>query len=105
MVRSMAQPSNPQTSPSESRHQSYSSNTDIQVQAAETTNDSPTAAIPIPYESSDLEQGDDMAATLVNDDEAQSSASGSRWAGLPSMSLGAFSGQASGRKTHEDRDR
>ena len=77
---------------------------DIQTQAAETINDSPAAAIPIPYDSADLERGGDLAATLVNDDDPEPSSS-SRWAGLTSMSLGAFSGEASGRKAHEDRDR
>ena len=101
----MAQLPKSQSSPSEARHQPNPTDTDVQAQAAEATNDSPTAAIPIPYESSDLEHGDDLAATLVNDDEAQSSASGSRWAGLASISLGAFSGQASRKKGHEGHNR
>ncbi|KAL9004388.1 MAG: hypothetical protein Q9188_002805 [Gyalolechia gomerana] len=58
---------------------------DIQVQAAETTNESPTAAIPIPCDLNDLERGDDMAATLVNDaPEASSTRRG--WRGLASFS-------------------
>lgn len=95
------------TSPAQSQHSdTQADSTDVQTQAAETTNDSPTAAIPIPN-NSDLERGDDLAATLVNDDddeEPEASGSRSRWAGLTSMSLGAFAGQ-SGRKGAEDRDR
>ncbi|KAL8719539.1 MAG: hypothetical protein Q9225_003460 [Loekoesia sp. 1 TL-2023] len=77
---------------------------DIQVQAAEATNDSPTAAIPIPRDLTDLERGDDMAATLVNDpQEASSSRRG--WRGLASFSLSAFSGEAAWRQAQADRDR
>ena len=83
---------------------------DIQTQAAETTNDSPTAAIPIPANDlTDLERGeDDLAATLVNDEdaEAEASTSRSRWANLIPGSLGAFTGEAKGRKAGgHDRDR
>ena len=77
---------------------------EIQNQAAQTTNDSPTAAIPIPRDADDLEQGDDLAATLVNEEESGPSSSRSRWASLTSVSLGAFSGGAR-RKTRDDRDR
>ena len=49
---------------------------DVQVQAAETTNESPSAAIPIPRDT-DLERGDDMAATLVNDQPEASTSRGS----------------------------
>ena len=76
----------------------------IQQQAAETTNDSPSAAIPIPQEGSDLEQGDDLAATLVNE---QSMAGSSRpgWRNLASLSLSAFSGEAAWRQVQADRNR
>lgn len=78
---------------------------DIQTQAAETTNESPTAAIPIPC-NDDLERGEDMAATLVNDQAEPSSPRGGGWRGLASMSLSAFSGEAAWRQAQrEDRDR
>ena len=80
------------------------SDIDVQVQAAETTNESPSAAIPIPREH-DLERGDDLAATLVND-QSEASASRSAWRGLAaSMSLSAFSGEAAWRRAQEDRNR
>ncbi|KAL8683424.1 MAG: hypothetical protein Q9186_000577 [Xanthomendoza sp. 1 TL-2023] len=76
---------------------------DIQVQAAETRNESPTAAIPIPRDPGDLERGDDMAATLVNDaPEASSARRG--WRGLASFSLSAFSGEAAWRRAQADRN-
>ena len=100
----MAQPSTPRPSSTGPPYQDDPSPADIQTQAAETVNDSPAAAIPIPYDSTDLERGDDLAATLVNEGEPESSAPRSTWAGLTSMSLGAFSGEASGRKAHEDRN-
>ena len=83
---------------------------DVQAQAAETTNESPTAAIPIPYHSEDLERGDDMAATLVNDppqSSASSSSSNHRpgWTGLANLSLSAFTGQRHWREAREERDR
>lgn len=102
----MAQPSST-ASPQHSIHHHYRDNSDdadIQVQAAETANESPSAAIPIPRDT-DLEQGDDMAATLVND-QPQASASRSGWRGLAaSMSLSAFSGEAAWRRAQEDRNR
>lgn len=102
----MAQPSS-SASPNHSIHQPYRDNGDdgdIQVQAAETANESPSAAIPIPRDT-DLEQGDDMAATLVND-QPQASTSRSVWRGLAaSMSLSAFSGEAAWRQAQEDRNR
>ncbi|KAL9124844.1 MAG: hypothetical protein Q9217_005877 [Psora testacea] len=105
VVRSMAQPSKSAASDTMPRFRDNASEGDIQVQAAETTNDSPTAAIPIPCENADLEQGEDLAATLVNEDLPESSASRSRWEGFTAISLGAFSGEATVRKAHEDRDR
>ena len=78
--------------------------TDVQAQAAESTNESPSAAIPIPRDI-DLEQGDDLAATLVND-QAEASTPRSRWRGLAaSMSLSAFAGEAAWRQDQEDRNR
>lgn len=78
---------------------------DIQVQAAETSNDSPTAAIPIPYGSDDLERGDDMAATLVNDPSSEATSSRRGWRGLAPFSLSAFSGEPAWRQAQADRDR
>lgn len=106
VVRSLAQPSST-TSPDASIHEIHRDNVDdadIQVQAAETANESPSAAIPIPRDL-DLERGDDMAATLVND-QPQASTSRSGWRGLAaSMSLSAFSGEAAWRQAQEDRNR
>ena len=82
---------------------------DIQVLAAQTTNDSPSAAIPIPREA-DLERGEDLAATLVNDqDLGEASNSRSGWRGLAaSLSLSAFTGEAAWRQHQQaqaDRNR
>ena len=87
-------------------HAPYHDNVeDVQAQAAETANESPSAAIPIPRDS-DLERGDDMAATLVNDQpETSTSTSRSSWRGLTSLSLSAFSGEAGRRQAQADRDR
>lgn len=72
----------------------------VQALAAETTNESPSAAIPIPRDN-DLERGDDdMADTLVED---QSDRRG--WRGLASLSLSAFSGEAAWRQAQVDRNR
>lgn len=76
---------------------------DVQAQAAETANESPSAAIPIPRDN-DLERGDDMAATLVND-QPETSTSRSSWRGLTSLSLSAFSGEAGRRQAQADRNR
>lgn len=82
---------------------------DVQVLAGETANESPSAAIPIPRDI-DLERGEDMAATLVNDqDLGEASNSRSGWRGLAaSLSLSAFSGEAAWRQhqqTQADRNR
>lgn len=85
-------------------HAPYHDNVDdVQAQAAETANESPSAAIPIPRDT-DLERGDDMAATLVND-EPEASTSRSSWRGLTSLSLSAFSGEAGRRQSEANRDR
>lgn len=76
---------------------------DVQAQAAETANESPSAAIPIPRDI-DLERGDDMAATLVND-QPEASTSRTSWRGLTSLSLSAFSGEAGRRQPRANRDR
>lgn len=70
------------------------------------TNESPSAAIPVPHRvaegESDLERGDDMAATLVNDG-ANTSRSG--WRGLASLNLSAFSGEAAWQQAQAERER
>ena len=106
VVRSMAHTSpNPTSDGTTPRpYQDNPDEADVQTQAAETSNESPSSAIPIPRDI-DLEQGDDMAATLV-DDQPETSTPRSAWQGLTaSMSLSAFSGEASRRQGHEDRDR
>ena len=98
----MANPSLSTNTPT--AHAPYQDNVeDIQAQAAETANESPSAAIPIPRDT-DLERGDDMAATLVND-QPEASTSRSSWRGLTSLSLSAFSGEAGRRQAQADRDR
>ncbi|KAL8766278.1 MAG: hypothetical protein Q9209_006910 [Squamulea sp. 1 TL-2023] len=105
VVRSMAKPGNQSAKAlAHSRRSDVDDPDDVQVQAAETSNDSPTAAIPIPRDAADLERGDDMAATLVNDPpEASSSRRG--WHGLAAFSLSAFSGEAAWRQAQADRNR
>lgn len=94
----------PPSQPAQSGHPNATTEDDVQVQAAQTSNDSPTAAIPIPHGSDDVERGYDMAATLVNDlPEASSSRRG--WRGLASFSLSAFSGEPARRQPEADRDR
>lgn len=110
VVRSMAHPS--PTTPAADTGAPYHddpADDEVQVQAAETANESPSAAIPIPREA-DLERGEDMAATLVNDqDLGEASNSRSGWRGLAaSLSLSAFTGEAAWRQhqqTQADRDR
>ena len=82
-----------------SQHENPQSD-EVQALAAETTNESPSAAIPIPRDNNDLERGDDMADTLVED---QSGRRG--WRGLASFSLSAFTGEAAWRQAQADRDR
>ncbi|KAL9611505.1 MAG: hypothetical protein Q9167_003864 [Letrouitia subvulpina] len=99
VVRSMAQQS--PKGPREAVQAPYRDVPDpdeVQVRAAETSNESPSAAIPIPIDGADLERGDDMAATLVNDEPGASS-SRAGWRGLASLSLSAISGEAAWRQT------
>lgn len=105
VVRSMGKaPNRVSSSVAGNRDANVPDGDDIQIQAAETVNESPTAAIPIPRDLNDLERGDDMAATLVNDvPEASSTRRG--WRGLASFSWSAFSGEAAWRQAHADRDR
>ena len=98
-------PSSTTISTSRRRYHDDPEDNDIQIQAAETINDSPSSAIPIPRENDlDIERGEDMAATLVNDQPGTSS-SRSGWRGLASLSLSAFSGEAAWRQAQADRNR
>ncbi|KAI4089999.1 MAG: hypothetical protein L6R37_007956 [Teloschistes peruensis] len=104
VVRSLAKPAGRSSSHLAPSGNPSTAAEDVQVRAAESTNDSPTAAIPIPRDGADVEQGDDMAATLVNDPpEASSSRPG--WRGIASLSLSAFSGEATWRQAQADRNR
>lgn len=110
VVRSMAHPSPTDSVANiQTPYHDDQSGDDLQVQVAESANESPTAAIPIPREA-DLERGDEMAATLVNDQDLGESSNSTRgWRGLAaSLSLSAFSGEAAWRRHQEaraDRDR
>ncbi|KAL8862242.1 MAG: hypothetical protein Q9178_001251 [Gyalolechia marmorata] len=105
VVRSMAKPENKLLkAPPQSRRSDNEDQDDVQVQAAQTSNDSPSAAIPIPRDAVDLERGDDMASTLVND-PPEASSSRRSWHGLASFSLSAFSGEAAWRRAQADRNR
>ena len=79
---------------------------DIQARAAETVNESPSAAIPIPRlsdeDDEDVEQGTSASAPL------HASANGSRlgWRNLTNLSISALSGDtAVWRQSPADRDR
>lgn len=80
-------------------------NNDIQTQVAETVNDNPSAAIPIPQTGTDLERGDDLAATLVNDQPEGSTPRNGGWRSLAAMSLSAFTGEAAWREAQAERER
>lgn len=81
----------------------------IQAAVAHARNESPSAAIPIPHghDSSDLERGDDLAATLVNDEnEAGVLSSTWNWRELASRSFSAVRGDVTRTApTQEDRSR
>ena len=95
----MARSSSTLGSPSDTLYHDSPGGDDVQVLAAETANESPSAAIPIPRDN-DVERGDDMAETLVED------RSGRRgWRGLASFSLSAFTGEAAWRQAQADRNR
>ena len=105
VVRSLAQSTKPK-SPTSPYHDTPSNDRDIQTQAAETTNESPSSAIPIPRDANaDLERGDDLAATLVNDQHEDGTSPTTGWQGLASLSLSAFSGEAAWRQAQADRNR
>lgn len=99
----VVRPTNPSVpvSDSASPRQSYD---DIQRQAAESTNESPSAAIPIPRDISDLERGDEAGSTLVTN-HSEESLPQRGWRDLASFSLSAFSGEAAWRQALADRTR
>ena len=77
-----------------------------QASTSRTTDESRSPAIAIARDvaedEADLERGDDMAATLVDDGRSTSTHS---WRGLASLSLSAFSGEAAWRQAQADRNR
>ncbi len=81
---------------------------DIQARVAETVNDSPSAAIPIPPriddsdDDSDVERGVDPTEPLVAGSQA---APRSAWRNLVSGDLSALSGDTVWRQTPADRNR
>lgn len=81
-------------------------NDDVQTRIAETVNDAPSSAIPIPRSSDeldDLERGDDMGTTLVND-EPSALLSG-RGRNEPALTcLSAFDEEAAWRHAPNDGD-
>ena len=77
----------------------------MQEEAAATRNDSPSVAIPIPRSPmDDLESGDDLAATLVNDQPSIFSPNRG-WRALASRGLSAVSRDSSRQQTPVDRNR
>ncbi|PGH05051.1 hypothetical protein GX51_03148 [Blastomyces parvus] len=83
---------------------------DIQAHIAETRNDSPSAAVPLPNASddidSDLERGDDSRTSLLSPSERSNSHS--NWRNLASLSLSALSGDSvwhQSRTPRSDRNR
>lgn len=93
----------------ERRQEGENGSDDIQARAAETVNESPSAAIPIPRgsdeddEDEDVERGADLSAPLH-----EAAASGSRlaWRNLTSLSISALSGDtAVWRQSPADRNR
>lgn len=81
---------------------------DIQDRVAETTNDSPSAAIPIPPriddsdDDSDIERGTESAEPLVAGSQP---APRSAWRNLVNGNLSALSGETVWRQTPADRNR
>lgn len=77
-----------------------------QTDGRRTPNECPPNAILVPHTvpegEPDLERGDDMAATLVNDG---ASTSRSGWGGLASLSVSALGGEAAWRQVQADRER
>jgi hypothetical protein len=92
---------------SPTQHHSEPSSADLQSEVAETRNDSPSSAIPIPRgPDDDIERGDDMAATLVNNEPvAYTPRQGWREVASRSFSAIAGSGTRAWRQASEDRNR
>lgn len=91
---------------SDRRHEGENRSDDIQERAAETVNDSPSAAIPIPRlsdeEEEDIERGTDAAGPQDRTTNAPRSA----WRNLASLSISALSGDtAVWRQSPADRNR
>lgn len=98
VVRSLTSSATPHAVPSSMTTTPTANSDEVQNTAAVTTNESPSAAIPIPRDStSTSEVHDELAATLVN---SQSNQGG--WAGL---SLSALSGEAAWGQEQADRNR
>ncbi|KAI9718058.1 MAG: hypothetical protein M1812_004316 [Candelaria pacifica] len=115
VVRSMAHGNSSSSSasaPTTNRYPSYLDSPpseveeDVQPQAIAPTINTPTAAMPIPHSTeavnSDLERGDDSAATLLEESPNRNRMG---WRNLASMSIAAFSGDAAWRQASADRDR
>lgn len=90
----------------ESRHEGESRADDIQARAAETVNESPTSAIPIPRladeDEEDIERGADASAPLNGGTNVVRSG----WRNLASLSVSALSGDtAVWRQSPADRNR
>ena len=80
---------------------------DVQTRAAETVNDSPSAAIPIPPrladdEDSDVERGADPATRLFSGSQPTARTG---WRSVVSSSLSALSGKTVWRQNSTDRNR
>lgn len=93
-------------SSNERRQEGESRADDVQARAAETVNESPSAAIPIPRladeDEEDIERGTDSSAPL----NEGSSVARSGWRNLASLSVSALSGDtAVWRQSPADRNR
>ena len=94
----MANPNTKETPSSHAALENTRNSEDVQITAAVNTNGSPSAAIPIPCDSTTAEgSNDDLAVTLVNSQPQRGG-----WAGL---SLSALSGEAAWRQEQVDRNR
>lgn len=85
------------------------SSDDVQSQAAETRNDSPSSAIPIDRPSegadSDLEQGDAASTTPLLNTASTSAPPQSGWRNFASLSLSALSGDTIWHQAQNNRNR
>jgi hypothetical protein len=103
-VRSMAHADHQ----NDQRQEGETGSDDIQARAAETVNDSPSAAIPIPPriddsdDDSDVERGTDVVERSTSNSQPTSR---SAWRNLVSGNLSALSGDTVWRQTPADRSR